>query len=111
MRGYRWPGNVRELAHELERAVVFEEGIDLNFHHLASPDEAPLPSALAGSDWLNEGFDFQGFALEGAVVRLIQLALKRTGGNLSAAARLLNVPRDYVRYRLYGPRTGKPDGQ
>src|SRR4030095_2608704 len=32
---YRWPGNVRELAHELERAIVFEESTELDFLHLA----------------------------------------------------------------------------
>ena len=50
-----------------------------------------------------------------AIDRLIQVALQRANGNVSAAARLLGVPRDYIRYRLYGPRTkkeGKPaDGQ
>lgn len=111
LRAYPWPGNVRELAHELERAIVFEEGNELNFHHLASPDEDGPPATSARSDWLNEGFEFEGFSLEGAIVRLIQLALKRTNGNVSAAARLLNVHRDYVRYKLYGPRTGKSDGQ
>ena len=32
---YSWPGNVRELAHELERAIVFEPGVDLSFAHLS----------------------------------------------------------------------------
>lgn len=111
LREYPWPGNVRELAHELERAIVFEEGDALNFHHLASPDEAGPVEPVAGKDWLREGFDFEGFSLEAAIIRLIQLALQRTDGNVTAAARLLNVHRDYVRYKLYGPRTGKSDGQ
>ena len=35
---YAWPGNVRELAHELERAIVFEDKAQLEFLHLgASP--------------------------------------------------------------------------
>jgi transcriptional regulator with PAS, ATPase and Fis domain len=42
---YRWPGNVRELAHELERAVVFEEREELQFEKLQSPTEATLPVA------------------------------------------------------------------
>ncbi len=29
-----WPGNVRELAHELERAIVFEDNAELEFLHL-----------------------------------------------------------------------------
>jgi DNA-binding protein Fis len=52
-------------------------------------------------------YDFEGFCLDAAIDRFLQVALQRAGGNVSAAARLLGVPRDYVRYRLYGPRTKK----
>lgn len=97
-----WPGNVRELSHELERAIVFEESGELDFQHLgpAPPDGA----AADANDWLNPGFSFpaQGFCLEAALNRLIELALKQTNQNVSAAARLLGVSRDYVRYRLAG---------
>ncbi|HJN81409.1 MAG TPA: helix-turn-helix domain-containing protein, partial [Verrucomicrobiota bacterium] len=31
---------------------------------------------------------------------LIQRAIEQAGGNVSAAARLLGVSRDYIRYRL-----------
>jgi DNA-binding NtrC family response regulator len=102
---YRWPGNVRELAHELERAVVFTEGDEVRFDHLpgASPPAVPPPPVgLANSDWFNERFVFpdQGFALDAAIDRLVQHALRQTDGNVSAAARLLSVSRDVVRYRL-----------
>ena len=40
------------------------------------------------------------FDLEVAINRLIQKAIEQAGGNISGAARLLGVPRDYVRYRL-----------
>ena len=39
----------------------------------------------------------------------MRLALDQADGNVSAAARLLGVPRDFVRYRL-GQKTRKPDG-
>jgi DNA-binding protein Fis len=45
-------------------------------------------------------FPESGFSLEAAINRLLQLALSQTDGNVSAAARLLGVPRDFVRYRL-----------
>ncbi|MDP6892976.1 MAG: helix-turn-helix domain-containing protein [Verrucomicrobiota bacterium] len=32
-------------------------------------------------------------------VKIIQHAIDQSGGNVSAAARLLDVPRDYIRYR------------
>jgi DNA-binding NtrC family response regulator len=102
---YSWPGNVRELAHELERAIVFEESAELDFEHLIGPkaETPPLPHFVKES-WFNPGFVFppEGFSLEEAIQRLIHHALKQSNNNVSAAARLLGVTRDYVRYRLAG---------
>ena len=99
---YHWPGNVRELAHELERAIVFEESDALGFEHLQGT--AGTRAAPKLDDWFNESFRFpaQGFDLEKAIARLIDHALKQTNQNVSAAARLLGVSRDYLRYRLAG---------
>lgn len=104
---YHWPGNVRELEHELERAIVFEDGAELGFPQLGPGGAEALPAAPPKPDWLNPEYDFANFSLEGAIDRFIQVALQRADGNVSAAARLLSVPRDYVRYRLYGPRIKK----
>lgn len=97
-----WPGNVRELAHELERAIVFEEGPELTLHPLRLPGAVGSEEMSAGPDWFNERFVFpeQGFNIEEAVKRIIRHALRQTEGNVSAAARLLGVSRDYVRYRV-----------
>jgi DNA-binding NtrC family response regulator len=104
---YPWPGNVRELAHELERAIVFEDSKQLDFPHLLADAQAGLPGARAASpaeEWFNEQFRFppEGFSMESAINRLIQHALKQTDNNVSGAARLLGVTRDYLRYRLAG---------
>jgi len=106
-----WPGNVRELRHEIERALVFEDG-PLEFAHLerlaAGPGRAGAPggatSGLPEHEWFNPAFRFpeSGFSLDAAVDRLVRHALAQAGGNVSAAARLLGVSRDVVRYRLAG---------
>ena len=108
---YRWPGNVRELAHELERAIVFEESEELTFESLQTPIDTTQPMAEVG--WFNPGFRFppQGFALEAAIGVLIQHALKQSGNNVSAAARLLGVSRDYLRYRLAGQKSDHGPGE
>ena len=100
IRSHHWPGNVRELTNELERALVFEEGDLLDLGQLQLKGEAAEVGDT--TDWLKEGFDFpeQGFVLEAAIGRLIRRALKQAGGNVSGAARLLGVTRDYLRYRL-----------
>jgi two-component system response regulator AtoC len=101
---YAWPGNVRELAHEIERALVFEEGTELDFHHLAATRTQVPAGGTAAGGWFNESFVYPpaGFSLEEAIQRLISHALKQTNDNVSAAARLLGVSRDYVRYRMMG---------
>lgn len=103
LRAHAWPGNVRELAHEIERALVFEGADGLRFASL-------VPRAAAGgkdaaNSWLRDDFVFpeQGFSLEAAINDLIRRALRQTGDNVSAAARVLGVTRDYVRYRLKAP--------
>ena len=109
---HTWPGNVRELSHELERAVVFEEGDHLDLEHMgpASPgaaasDEVGHSESLgvpSAASWFNARYVFpkEGFLLEAAIGQLIQHALEQTNQNVSAAARLLGVSRDYLRYRL-----------
>jgi DNA-binding NtrC family response regulator len=107
LRAYAWPGNVRELAHELERAIVFEGGEELHLEQLQTPiNPAQTPARTA---WLNPDFRFppEGFVLEEAMAVLIGRALEQTGNNVSAAARLLGVSRDFLRYRLGG---AKGDG-
>ena len=107
---YRWPGNVRELAHELERGLVFEDSAALDFAHLPGGATPSNAAAAAPGDWLYPGFNFpnEGFVLEDAINRLVQLALKQSSGNASEAARMLGVTRDFIRYRLHGDRKDKP---
>jgi len=97
-----WPGNVRELAHELERAIVFEDSEVLSFENLQTPIDPSKP--VEPTAWLRPDFVFpaEGFELEAAIGVLVRQALKQSGGNVSAAARLLGVSRDYLRYRLAG---------
>ncbi len=104
---YPWPGNVRELAHELERAIVFSEGEELDFDHLAPADIRLRVNSVPSVDWLNEGFVIppEGFSLEMATNRLIRLAMKQTNDNVSAAAKILGIGRDALRYRLASQKT------
>ncbi len=102
LRAHPWPGNVRELAHVIERALVFEGEAGLRFAALAAPDGGTGGNGSPDTNWPGPGFTIpeQGFSLEAAIQGLVQRALAQTQGNVSAAARLLGVTRDYVRYRL-----------
>lgn len=102
-----WPGNIRELAHELEREIVLGAGGKLDFSGLRRDESGRAPAIGAGlpeDQWLNPAYQFEEgrFDLEMAINELIQRAMEQSSGNVSAAARLLGVSRDYVRYRLKG---------
>ena len=108
LRAHRWPGNVRELAHEIERAVVFGGATGLAFAHLGASTAAD-----GGTGWLRPGFVIPeaGFLMETAIDELVALAVKQADGNVSAAARLLGVSRDVVRYRMKGAREPELAGE
>ena len=81
--------------------VLHEPGTKLSLSSAQSTSYSPK-DPTSESDWLNENFCFpeDGFDLEKEILRLIQLGIDQSNGNVSAAARLLGVPRDYLRYRL-----------
>jgi len=99
LRAHRWPGNVRELRNVLERGVVLAAGKPLAPEHLRihAPATVPPPGLRA------ELADVER-------TRIVE-ALERTGGNQSAAAKLLGMPRRTLTKRIseYGlPRPRKP---
>jgi len=109
---YQWPGNVRELAHEVEREIVFGESEQFEFQQFGSAlgiDTTSPPEKPGSTPWLAPNFEFENFSLDAAIDELVRLAMDRSKGNVSAAARLLGVPRDFVRYRL-GLKTRRTPG-
>ncbi|MFH1568379.1 MAG: sigma-54 dependent transcriptional regulator [Gemmatimonadota bacterium] len=94
LREYDWPGNVRELENAIERAVVLEHGeviqaasLPLQGPGAASRAEDPIP-------------------LSEVEKRHIQSVLDQMDGNISKAARFLEVDRVtlYNKIRKYGLR-------
>jgi two-component system NtrC family response regulator len=82
IREYSWPGNVRELENRIKRAVVMTDG------PLVSAADLDLPY----SDEDAKSLDIRA-ARARAEREVIQLALTRTGLNLSKAAKLLGISR------------------
>ncbi|HKR40478.1 MAG TPA: sigma 54-interacting transcriptional regulator [Paraburkholderia sp.] len=113
LRGYRWPGNVREMENLIERVVI-----------LARPDRAVdakdlFPGlGLPGGEAIDHAGQIRpaspmridcgaildqlrgGGGLDGLERALLQEAVDRANGNLSAAARLLGLTRAQLSYRL-----------
>ena len=114
---YDWPGNVRELKNALERAMILEEGTQLK------PDDLPFSVASGrsgpsfgdgqGSSPVAEAplapgkrrlpplsIPEGGTSLEDVEHALVELALQQSHGNQIKAAKLLNISRDALRYKM-----------
>lgn len=96
-RNYSWAGNVRELRNVIERASILEDGDQVTTLHLpADMLNGAGPEANGRSILLPQG----GIPLSTAELELAKQAMERTGGNLTQAAKLLDITRDQLRYKL-----------
>jgi transcriptional regulator with PAS, ATPase and Fis domain len=90
-----WPGNVRELRNAIELVVLLEDEGLVRADSLVLGRRATQAAAVGREGPIEEDLDMGRIELR-ALVR----ALERGKGNVSAAARLLGVSRDTVRYRM-----------
>jgi two-component system, NtrC family, response regulator PilR len=94
---YRYPGNVRELENILERAATLCEGHTIHAADLHLPDHTHAADRIAEPAVADRALDD---LLEERERQAILRALARTGGNRTAAARLLGISFRQMRYRL-----------
>jgi two-component system NtrC family response regulator len=88
---YPWPGNVRELQNRIQRAVIMTDGRRIACEDLELPIRAGDGEASpAGTASLAGGLKEARETLER---ELVNQALERTDGNISAAAKELGVSR------------------
>jgi DNA-binding NtrC family response regulator len=89
---YGWPGNVRELEHVIGRACMLNDS--------ASIDVEDLPANLVQAGTRPDLNGETSSALEEQERRLLEDALRASGGNQSEAARRLGIGRDALRYKV-----------
>jgi arginine utilization regulatory protein len=100
---YDWPGNVRELEHSIEGIasiydidVIREEHLPFQFKTRKKADDC-IKIEEIGS--LRK-------TLEDTEKKMIELALKKTEGNITKSAEILDVPRQTLQYRIKKLRIG-----
>jgi Nif-specific regulatory protein len=86
---YSWPGNVRELENTVQRAVLMSrsELITANDLHLTETD---VEDYFSETDLTLAAFD----------ERYVRQVLKNSSGNISQAARTLDVSRRWLHYKI-----------
>ena len=111
---HNWPGNVRELKNAIERGMILEDEPLLQSLYLpfsvgesggrtvferTSPADAgqTLPNGrMLPRLYIPEG----GTSLEEVEHAMVELAMRQANGNQTHAARLLDISRDALRYKL-----------
>ena len=97
MEDYSWPGNVRELENVVQRLVL------MNASAVIRAEELPqqlLQSSAAGQESIlipEEGVDFDA-EMERIELAYLSAALRRTGGRKTAAAALLRIDPQRMKY-------------
>lgn len=109
---YAWPGNVRELQNLIERGVLLApQGGCVEAEHLfigaqqAQGEQLDAVGHLHGPGETDarrtcEALLSDGFDLDRHEAQLLSLAVERSHGNLTHAARLLGITRRQLAYRL-----------
>jgi DNA-binding NtrC family response regulator len=110
-----WPGNVRELKNAIERAMILEDEETLRPEYLpfavgkrsAGMTAFEASSGGNGSKELANGRALPklsipdgGTSLEEVERTFVEMALAQANGNQTQAARLLDISRDALRYKL-----------
>ncbi len=92
LKKWSWPGNVRELQHSIERAVILAEGKIIN------RDSFQFSAAASASTASFDG------SLDEVEARLIEYAIRKNSGNMSAVASQLEISRQtlYNKIKKYG---------
>ncbi|MCB0277333.1 MAG: sigma-54-dependent Fis family transcriptional regulator, partial [Calditrichaeota bacterium] len=94
---YHFPGNVRELENMIEHAVVMVRGEVISRSDLPVQLQSAPEEALLNPRHLDPGHAAKMQEFESIMIRE---ALERSGGNQSAAARLLDISERHLRSRM-----------
>ncbi|MBF0436420.1 MAG: sigma 54-interacting transcriptional regulator [Magnetococcales bacterium] len=106
-----WPGNIRELRNLCERAVIFQGKMSIGADFVRGQLAAMCAGEKTGSNShpgsredlkgsQKRYIPHSGLSLEAVEKELIEEALARTNGNRTRAAKLLDLTRDALLYRM-----------
>jgi two-component system response regulator PilR (NtrC family) len=97
MEDYSWPGNVRELENVIQRLIIMNNSPEIRASHLPQP---MLYSSAASQEAIlipEEGVDFDA-EMDRIELAYLTAALNRTKGSKTAAAALLRIDPQRMKY-------------
>ena len=95
---YSWPGNVRELEHSIEGAMNIADGNIIDSKCLPYY----LEEVFRKFETIQEDYEIKSLkkTLSSIEKSLIEKALKKSDGNVSKAAEVLDIPRQTLQYKI-----------
>lgn len=103
---YNWPGNIRELQHVIEAAMNIVKYDRIGIKHLPIYLNDAITSTNAeDNDYVPEAGDVDTIKkmaemMDAMERKMIEEALKRSGGNVSKASKLVGMPRQTLQYKI-----------
>jgi len=102
LRNYNWPGNVRELRNVIERTCILHNEKIIKSEHIAG--DFIGSTRQLGLKICDEDFDLTQASYEEILnnieFKIISKAVSISEGNISQTAKLLQIPRETLRYKL-----------
>lgn len=95
---YSWPGNVRELEHAIESAISLYDGEIIREEHLPFQFKSFQPKNNISID--TGVIPHLNLAVEKVEREIIIQALEQSDYNITKAAKLINVPRQTLQYKI-----------
>jgi len=111
---HNWPGNVRELKNSIERAMILED--EQLLHSVYLPFAVAETGGMTAFERASSGYAAPqlasgkalpklyipegGTSLEDMERTMVELSMRQANNNQTHAAKLLNISRDALRYKL-----------
>ena len=96
---HSWPGNVRELHNVAEWLTITCKADRIEAHHLPVSVKTVTAPEPAGTELKPSLLAF-GLSVQDMEKKMLEEALRKSGGNISEASRLLKITRNTLRYRM-----------
>ena len=108
LRLHNWPGNIREMKNVVQRAIVLSDGPEIDATHLSIFERDLTREGQNDDSEQVIQIPAVGMSLDEIEAEALRITLRMTGGNRSAAARVLGISRPTIHRKIrdYGLEEG-----
>ncbi len=97
---HTWPGNIREMKNVIQRAIVLSDGPEIDTPHLSIFERSGSEERSEEDPGQTIRIPDTGMTLAEIEAEALLITLRLTGGNRSAAARILKISRPTIHRKI-----------